>query len=80
MTTRKAHNAKPVLANGIRYSSLEEAATALYVSKQTLKNYIEGKAKKSVLEGLRIEYVTEAGNERKETTKRQARSCQLQFQ
>ena len=59
--TKKAQNAKPVLANGIRYSSLEEAAAALYVNKQTLKNYIEGKAKKSVLEGMKVEYVTEAG-------------------
>ena len=61
MKTRKAQNAKPVLANGVRYPSLEEAADALYVSKNTLLNYIEGKVKKSVLEGMRIEYVTEAG-------------------
>ena len=59
--TKKAQNAKSVLANGIRYSSLEEAAAALYVNKNTLLNYIEGKVKKSVLEGIKIENVTEAG-------------------
>lgn len=47
---------KPVIADGIRYKSIRECAKAHYVSYQTLLDYINGKVKHSILQGLNIKY------------------------
>ena len=57
METKKLPNAKPLTIDGTYHQSLSKAAKAHFVSRITLRNYITGKLKRSVLEGLRVELV-----------------------
>ena len=47
--------AQKVVANGIEYRSIRQAAKGLHVSYQTLLDYMAGKTKRSVLRGTEIE-------------------------
>ena len=49
------NNAKPCIADGKHYGSLTECADAHFVCRNTLTNYIRGRVKKSVLQGLKVE-------------------------
>ena len=46
---------RKVIANGVKYRSVREAAKALYASYQTVLDYMNGRAKHSVLQGIIIE-------------------------
>lgn len=48
---------REVIANGIKYRSVRECAKALFVSYQTLFDYLSGKVRHSVLQGLDIWYL-----------------------
>lgn len=48
---------KPVICNGIEYFSVRECAKALHCSYQTLSDQLNGKVKKSVLDGVDVRYV-----------------------
>jgi len=45
---------KPVIVEGVRYESVLEASRALYVSAQTIWDYLNRKRKRSLLEGKNI--------------------------
>jgi hypothetical protein len=47
--------ARKVVANGVEYRSVRECAKALFVSYQTVLDYIDGSVKRSVLQGVEIE-------------------------
>ena len=57
MKEKKLPNAKPVIVNGEYYQSLSQAARAHHVSKPALKNYMDGKVKKSVLRGVIVRLI-----------------------
>ena len=44
-----------IIADGVEYRSVRECARALFVSYQTVLDFLGGKSKKSVLQGVEIE-------------------------
>jgi len=55
LTTAPRGRARPIIVEGVRYSSVLEASRALYVSDQTIWDYLNMKVNRSVLEGYSIE-------------------------
>lgn len=48
--------AKEVIVDGVTYPSIQAAAKALYVEQSTLHNYLRGKWKNTMLDGLDIRF------------------------
>lgn len=61
-TGSKSKKSQPVIIDGVKYSSVRAAAKELFVSYQTILDYLSNKYKKSVLGGKHIK--TENNNEK----------------